>query len=333
MTDALQSVQSVLKDAEARLAAGERAAGRVWASGFSILDTYLTGGFRAGELVLFGGPQGLGKTTWALQVARNVAERGGVALYFSFEHDTHTLLERLVAAEAGEILGVDALPVRRVREALELQDSSIATLEQRLERTPGGAQAVEKVRSYAERLFIHRSSGSITDLDEIRRTAKRVHETTGDRPVIIVDYLQKVPVIDGPDLEAERVTKIVEGLKDLALELEVPVMAIVAAEKEGLVAGKRLRVAHLRGSSALAYEADIVLILNDKFDIVARHHLIYNTGNAERFRGWAVLTIEKNRSGLDRIELEFRKRFEQGRFDTDGQPVAEQLVDERVYVE
>jgi replicative DNA helicase len=333
MTDALQSVQSVLEDAEARLAAGERAAGRAWASGFTILDTYLTGGFRAGELVLFGGPQGLGKTTWALQVARNIAERGDVALYFSFEHDAHTLLERLVAAEAGEIMGVEALPVRRVREALELQDAAAGTLEQRLEKAPGGVEAVEKVRSYASRLFIHRSSGSLTDLDEIRRTAERVRETSGDRPVIIVDYLQKVPVLNGPDVEAERVTRIVEGLKDLALELEVPVMAIVAAEKEGLVAGKRLRVGHLRGSSALAYEADVVLILNDKYDIVARHHLIYNTGNAERFRGWAVLTIEKNRSGLDRIELEFRKRFEQGRFDTDGQPVAEQLVDERVYVE
>ena len=45
------------------------------------------------------------------------------------------------------------------------------------------------------------------------------------------------------------------------------------------------------------------------------------------------MTIEKNRNGLDRIDLEFRKRFEQGRFEPEGRSVAEQLVDERVYVE
>ena len=124
-----------------------------------------------------------------------------------------------------------------------------------------------------------------------------------------------------------------EGLKDLALELNVPVLAVVAADKEGLVSGKRMRVHNLRGSSALAYEADTVLIMNDKYDVVARHHLVYNVGNAERFHGWAVLTIEKNRSGLDKIDLEFEKRFDQGRFEVNGKQVAEQLVDERVFVE
>ena len=65
-----------------------------------------------------------------------------------------------------------------------------------------------------------------------------------------------------------------------------------------MAAGKRLRVHHLRGSSALAYEADVVLLMNDKYDVVARHHLVYDVGNAERFRNWAVMTIEKNRGGM-----------------------------------
>ena len=46
-----------------------------------------------------------------------------------------------------------------------------------------------------------------------------------------------------------------------------------------------------------------------------------------------MVSIEKNRTGIDRIDLEFRKRFEQGRFETEGSPVSEQLVDERVFVE
>jgi replicative DNA helicase len=108
---------------------------------------------------------------------------------------------------------------------------------------------------------------------------------------------------------------------------------VVASDKEGLNVGKRMRVNNLRGSSALAYEADTVLLMNNKYDVVARHHLVYNIGNAERFRQWAIISIEKNRNGQGGIDMEFLKRFEQGRFDTDGRMVSEQLVDERVFVE
>ena len=70
-----------------------------------------------------------------------------------------------------------------------------------------------------------------------------------------------------------------------------------------------------------------------KFDVVARHHLVYNTGNVERYKHWAVLSIEKNRSGKTSVDMEFFKRFDQARFETDGRIVSEQLVDERVFVE
>jgi replicative DNA helicase len=88
-----------------------------------------------------------------------------------------------------------------------------------------------------------------------------------------------------------------------------------------------------RGSSALAYESDVVIILNEKYDVVAKHHLVYHLANAERFRQWVVMSIEKNRNGVDHLELEFQKRFEQGRFHPEGRVVEEQLVEERVFRE
>ena len=312
---------------------GRRAAARAWPTGFPPLDTYLSGGLRSGELALLGGPQGLGKTTIALQLLRNVVAGGAPGIYFSFEHDAPTVLERLVAIEAGHAHGVEAVPLRRVREALEAGDGSTGGLAQRLSSATGGADAVAAVSSYADRLFIHRASGSDTSVETIRQVVSHVAEKYGEMPLIVIDYLQKILVPGGSAVEEERVTTIAEGLKDLALGADVPVFAIVAADKDGLAAGRRLRVHHLRGSSALAYEADIVLIMNDKYDVVARHHLVYNVGNAERFRNYVVVSIEKNRSGLDHIDLEFRKRFEQGRFEVEGAPVPEQLVDERVYVE
>jgi replicative DNA helicase len=325
------TLAGVLEQSEKALRAGRSAAPRVWPTGFDMLDSYLAGGLRAGELTLLGGPQGLGKTTWALQMMRNMAAAGSAVSYFSFEHDEQTLLERLICIESGQRDGVEGLKLRQVRQALEAVDTKVG-LADRLAKATGGADAVKAVSAWADAVGLHRSSGATTSLDVIRASVEKAARA-GGFPVVVVDYLQKVAV-PGRELgEADRVTLVVEGLKDIALQFEVPVLAIVAADREGIVAGKRLRVHHLRGSSALAYEADVVLLLNDKYDVVARHHLVYDVGNAERFRDWAVLSIEKNRTGLDRIDLEFRKRFDQGRFDSTGQAVSEQLIDERVFIE
>ncbi len=332
MEHQLRSLSEILQEADSRLRMGRNATGRVWATGFDTLDTVLAGGLRSGELTLLGGVQGLGKTTFALQIVRHAAASGESVVYLSFEHSAATVLERLLAIEAAETAGFDAVSLRRIRQAMEAGDDREGDLADRLSDTVGGSEAVATLGSYAHRLLVHRSSGTETSVAAVREVVEQTLALTGRAPLVVVDYLQKVFVPGGSDLEDERVTVIVEGLKDLALEVEVPVLAVVAADKEGLAAG-RLRVHNLRGSSALAYEADVVLLMNDKYDVVARHHLVYDVGNAERYRDWAVLTIEKNRSGLDKVDLEFRKRFDQGRFETTGNAVAEKLVDGRVFTD
>jgi replicative DNA helicase len=329
----LQSVQDILADADARLTQGASAAARVWPTGFEPLDTYLGGGLRSGELTLLAGPQGLGKTTAALQILRHAAVIGRPAVMFSYEHDAATIVERLLAIEAGSRHGLDAVSLRRIREAMEATDGQTGALADRLDHTIGGKDAVAGLAEIAPRLHIHRSRGASTSVEAMRLVASDIADQTGQPPLIVIDYLQKVADPEAPPIEEERVTRVVEGVKDMALDLNAPVLSIVAADREGLTAGRRLRVANLRGSSALAYEADAVLIMNDKFDVVARHHLVFDVGNAERFRNFVVISIEKNRTGLAHIDLEFRKRYEQGRIEPDGQPVAEQLVDERVFVE
>jgi replicative DNA helicase len=329
----LQSLSDVLDRAEDRLTGREDPVSRVWPTGFDPLDHHLTGGFRAGELILLAGPQGLGKTTWALQVGRNLARAGRPVAYFCFEHDPQSLLERLVALEAGEVGGFDAPDLRHVRSAFEAHDRRQLDLSQRLDEHTGGAEAIARVRKYADHYHLHRSSGRSTSVEVITEVIEEVRASTGSTPMVIVDYLQKMHVPDGSPIEDERITVAVEGLKDLALDHHVPVLAVSAGDKEGISSGRRMRSAHLRGSSALAYEADSVLILNNKFDVVARHHLVYDLSSAEKFRAWAVLTIEKNRSGVDKLDMEFRTRFDHSRFDQDGRLVTEQLVDERVFTE
>jgi replicative DNA helicase len=329
----MQSLSDVLTRAENRLRGSSHTPGRVWPTGFDPLDHHLTGGLRGGELVLLAGPQGLGKTTWALQVARNLARSGRPVAYFCFEHEPQVLLERLVAMEAGEVAGLDAPDLRRVRGAFDPGGHRGGTVSDRLSDRRGGAEALARLAEYADRYHLHRSSGRSTTLDVIRDAVEEIGRQDGQLPLVVVDYLQKVHVPSGQATEEERVTVVVEGLKDLALDLDVPILAVAAADKQGIEGGRRMRASHLRGSSALAYEADAVLILNNKFDVVARHHLVYDLGSAERFKSWTVLTIEKNRSGVDKVDMEFRARLDQSRFEQQGGLVVEQLIDERVFVD
>lgn len=325
----ITKVSDVLADTDQRLRAGGSAAPRPWPTGFAPLDNFLSGGLRPGELTLLAGGQGLGKTTFALQLSRRIAAQGKPVLYVSFEHDAVNLLERLLAAEAGERAGVDAVPLKGVRGLLE-GDGSAMSLSDKLASTPGGAEALASVSADLDRLHVLRA-GIDTDVAAIAQAARDLAEQEGEKPLVLVDYVQKV--VDHAENEEARMAHVAGGLKDLALDLEAPVLAITASDATGIAAGSRLRTEHFRGASALAYEADVVLVLNEKYDVVARHHLVYGGTNVERFRAYAVLTIEKNRGGMARVDMQFRKRFEQARFEREGTMVQEQLVDERVFVQ
>jgi replicative DNA helicase len=321
------TVADVIDEMDVQLRSRTAADVRTVPTGWEVLDELLAGGLSAGELILLGGPPGVGKTITALQWARNVARDGHRVLYVCFEHEPATLLVRLLALEAAEASGGEAVG-RTLIEALESAESAGQPLEQTLQALPGGAQALAQVRSYAQRLMIVRASGSHTTVDQIRSSVA-AHSDPETNTVVFVDYLQKIPVHPEPDYESEKVTRTVEGLKDLALELHVPVVVISAVHQTGLDVN-RIRLHHLRGSSAVAFEADVVLMLNDKHKAVSKVHLSYDTRAARTFRDWVVFSLEKNRGGPNLVDLEFRKDFAHFRFDPSGGLVSEQLVNERL---
>ena len=330
-TERLQSVSSVLAETDARLKVGQSAGAKLWLTGFGALDKALSGGFRSGELVLLGGAQGVGKTTFALQVMLNLVGTGHSAVYFSFDHDNHTLIERLIVMEAAEIAGATGVPLKSVREAFEARYRREPTIEGRLADTEGGVEAVGALREHGKRLHLHRSKSSDTDVEAMRQVILQIQQDGGQLPFVVVDTIQKVH-FDRPAAlsEDDRVVLVVEALKDLTLELAVPVLAIVAG---GPTTGKRVSIQDLRGSSTVAIPADVVLMLNEKLDVVTRHHLVYNPASAELFRNWVVMSIEKNRSGEDKVNIEFQKAFRQARLEPDGRRVEEELIDERIFLE
>jgi len=330
-----RSALDVLVDLSDKISTGKVGEYQPIPLGFTPLDKTIGSGIRPGELLLIGGAQGTGKTTMALQMARNVASGGQAnVLYICFEHDEQYLLNRLIAAESAlphlphKTGAIKIQDVRREILSSWVPDGEVAT---QLAGNPRLRPSLDRIARYGQNLFLMRGSQTASTIDNIRRLVQQHRELSEDRRLLVViDYLQKVPMINEPNTESEKVTYVVNGLKDIALSEEVPMIAIVAADKEGLKA-QRLRNHHLRGSSAINYEADMILILNEKYHIIAKVNIEFNPYQAQRFRDWVVVSVEKNRGGLDNVDLEFEKHFEFSCFDPSGRTVQEKLIEERLY--
>jgi replicative DNA helicase len=299
-----------------------------FATGFHPLDEVLSGGVRAGDLLLLGGKPGQGKTIAALQWARHVARTGHTAVYACYEHDEVTLLTRLLACELGEAARAtgcdDELRLDELREALRAVATGIRSVREVLDSDPLLLDAEQRLGDYASRLVLVRASGTRTDVESL---SALVDEFGDDQTMLVVDYIQKVPVHPEPSEEAERVKRVAEALKELALGRQLAIVAIAAADRQGLTS-RRLRLHHFRGSTALAYEADAALVLNDKLSVVSKAHLAYDTTRADEFRRRVVCTVEKNRNGAADVDLEFVKDFANYRFDPEGRWVVERLWQE-----
>ncbi len=330
MDQKLTSLTLVVERTDSRLRSPE-AEVRIWPTGFPILDDSIGGGFRAGALNVLAGPQGQGKSTMALQMCRNAAAAGCSAVMFSFELEAEVLLQRLISLEAGLMYGNSAPPISQIREAFDGRGEQ-GGLPERLLATAGhmALDALMAIGQYSDRLVIHRSTTAQTDLIAITDCVKEVYADTGQPPLIVVDYLQKVKPGDAAMPEEQQITLITQQLKDMAIDFASPVLALSSADRDGLKPGQRMRARHLKGSTALAYEPDVVMIMNTKSDIVTRDALMYDINGLERMREWTVVTLEKNRQGSGGLDIEFRKKFLQGRFDIDGAIVSERLVEERI---
>ena len=305
-------------------------------TGFDALDQWIGGGLRQGELLLLGGSQGVGKTTLCLQVARNIAAAGEAnVLYACYEHPEEYVLNRLLVQETidpsvnGQVSGLD-LDQLQTLVVDGRQQNPGGGLYDALRAHPAGAQALRTLDAYAGRFHMVADAARRNNIAALEALVEEHRSRDGQPLVLFVDYLQKVEPArrDLPD-EAERVTEVVQALKGLALHHNVAVVAIVAAEKAGLQA-PRMRFTHLRGSSALMYEADVAIIMNDKWKIIDRDHIVFNQHKAQQYRDWVVCTIEKNRSGKNLVEVEFMKRFDYCCFNPRGGKVAERLYEERI---
>lgn len=334
-----RSLREVMVETDRKVASGQLEAYTPLPTGFRELDEVIGGGFKQGELILLGGAQGLGKTVWALQVARNIAAyTPAVVVYLSYEHDEEHMLSRLLCMESIDPT-VDGLQrgvrLRDLHRAILLyrQRNPNAGFFDVLKSLPQASQIFEKIQMYLHKLYLLKASPQKTTLPVIEAMVQHLQGQTNHAPmVLVIDYLQKIPLPYLTENEAEKVTIVVEGLKNIALSHGIAVLSIVAADREGLKA-TRLHLRHLRGSSALDYECDIALIMNQKWKILSKKHITFNIQQAEKWKSWVVFSVEKNRAGRAEVDLEFELRSEYFCFNPHGGVVEQTLIDEKVIAE
>jgi replicative DNA helicase len=209
----------------------------------------MTSGLQKGELIIIAARPSMGKTALAINIAQNAAvnHEAKVAV-FSLEMSKESLLRRMLASQAW----VDQRKLQTGFLGREDQQKLQAALGQLVE----------------SRLFIDDSAG--ISLAEMRAKARRLKQNAGGLDLIVVDYLQlmsaTLPSAGGKRYEnrTQEVSAISRGLKALAKELDVPVVALSqlsrASERRG--DDKRPMLSDLRESGSIEQDADVVCFIH-----------------------------------------------------------------------
>jgi replicative DNA helicase len=210
-------------------------------SGFKDIDE-MTGGFQPGNLIVLAARPSMGKSALVANIAENASLAGHAVALFSLEMSESELAQRFIASQA-KIHGED---LRRGKVAASKWPTILGAC-QKLSDAP---------------LFIDDSSD--TGVLEIRAKCRRLHaQVDGGLGLVIVDYLQLMRAEGRVENRVEQVAQMSRGLKALARELEVPVIALsqLSRQVEQRGGDKKPILSDLRESGAIEQDADLVMFI------------------------------------------------------------------------
>ncbi|MFZ1236310.1 MAG: replicative DNA helicase [Prevotella sp.] len=256
-------------------------------SGFTKLDE-ITSGWQKSDLVIIAGRPAMGKTSFALSLAKNIAvDYHEPIAFFSLEMNNVQLVNRLISNSC-EIAGNKLLSGQLSDEEWKRFDVKVRNLM----GTP---------------IYIDDTPG--LSIFELRTKARRLVREKGVK-ILMIDYLQLMNA-NGARFgnRQEEVSTISRSLKGLAKELDIPVLALSqlsrnVENREGLE-GKRPQLSDLRESGAIEQDADMVLFVHRP-----EYYRLYEGTNGEDLRGKAQIIIAKHRKGATGdVLLKFRGEF------------------------
>lgn len=246
-------------------------------TGFPEIDSLLSG-FQKSDLIVLGARPSLGKTSLALDMARNAALKDGRSVgIFSLEMSREQIVDRLISTEA-------QIPLWELRTGRLKNEEDFELIQHALDQLSNA------------KIFID-DTPSPTIL-QMRSMARRLQAEHG-LDLIIVDYLQLIQPRAHADSLVQQVTEFSRGLKSMARELDVPVLAVSQLSRAvDQRENKRPRLSDLRESGAIEQDADVVMFIyrkdKDRINPTAEES---NT---------AEIMIEKHRNGpTGTVKLKF----------------------------
>jgi len=238
-------------------------------SGFHALDNVLAG-FQKSDLIILAARPSMGKTTFALDIARNASMLHGASVgFFSLEMSDQQLVDRMLAAESG----VDSWKLRTGRLSNDQEYEQLQAAMEKLSKAP-----------------IHIIDQADMNIIKMKSAARRLKNEYG-LDMLIVDYLQLMsPTLSrGSDNMVQQITEISRSLKILAKELDIPVIALSQLSRAVEQRGGKPRLSDLRDSGSIEQDADVVMFIH-------REDKMNRDKEAER-PNIAEIMVEKHRNG------------------------------------
>lgn len=214
-------------------------------TGFHKLDMKLSG-LHPSDLLILAARPGRGKSAFALQLAKNVAYQGNTpVLFFSLEMGAEQLVERIIAAESH--VGMSKIRSGKVND-LEME-------------------ALELSSQFIKKLPIYINDKAGIQIADIRSQLK-LHNAKHEDKIgfLVVDYLQLMAVDQGNTSMVQMVTEISRGLKMIAKEFSIPVLALSQLSRKVEERGGKPKLSDLRDSGSIEQDADIVVFLHAESD-------------------------------------------------------------------
>jgi len=258
-------------------------------SGFAGVDEFLSG-FQRSDLVIVAGRPSMGKTSLALNIARNAAvEQGACVALFSLEMAREPLVLRLLSSESG-------INLRQVRLGLHS------------ERDEKGIMDATGILSEAP---IYIDDSPQLRVVEMRSKARRLHYDVG-LDLIVLDYLQLMQGESRTENRVQEISFISRSLKGLARELNVPVIAVSQLSRAvEWRASHKPQLSDLRESGSIEQDADVVLfIYRDDYYYKTREDWDREHPDEEYPQGIADIIVAKHRNGpTGQTNLRFIPKF------------------------
>ena len=222
---------------------GEAGGLRGVTTGFQGLDNYLSG-FQKSDLIMVGARPSLGKTTLALDFIRNAATKGNVPVgLFSLEMSKDQIIDRFIASEAG-------IPLWKMRTGRLNRESDFEPIQTALDR-------LSKIPVYID------DTPGLTIM-QIRSIARRLLSEHG-LGLLVIDYVQLIQPMSNTDNIVQQFTEISHGLKALARELAIPVLALSQLNRNVDSRESQMpKLSDLRESGSFEQDADVVMLIHRK---------------------------------------------------------------------